>query len=648
MTAAASQVSRVAQVILDSPLPQLDHPFDYLVPDRLREEAAIGQKVTVPLRAGARRSDAWIVGFSDTSDFAGNLAEIESIISPVAQLTPELYALARTVADRQAGSVVDVIRLAIPPRYVRAEKEYFATRETTLTSGTSTNAPAGTRTSLLIRSGVISVADQVWAPAWTAAFASKVSEVIAAGNSAILTVPDFRDVNILESALIAAGLSDRIVRTDASLAAATRWTNYLRILHEDSVVVIGNRSSVYAPVRNLGLIALWDATDESMTEPLAPYAHPRDVALIRQAETACDLIIAAHITSVESARLEKLGYLEQQLVESEIPKIIATDRHSQKDDDERSARIPPAAIVAARAAITAGPVLIQVAKPGYASTLRCASCRERALCAHCHGPLALKTKNGIPTCRWCARLVPAWSCTKCHSHTLAAGSPGSEKTAEELARAFPGVRVVFSDSEKRLTQLNGEPALVIATSGTEPIVEGGYRAVLILDGESARTREDLDTDISALRTWMNAVALAAPGAPVYIAGTGEVLGAVVESGDFGSFARQTLNEREALGLPPATRVAIVTGSREAIAGVEKALDEIPHRSILGPVPISDEGYRLIIAFDYKDGATVATSLRALVLKTALTNRKPAGASNARARVLRLNVRIDDFALRGIG
>lgn len=655
MVPVPEQAALVAHVILDSPLPQLDHPFDYAVPQRLREDIAVGQKIVVPLRSGNRRTEAWVIGLSSTSSFAGNLADIESIVSEVVALTPELYELARTVADRQAGSAVDVLRLAIPPRYVRVEKDYLAKHDAGETSEHESPSPirdqesrSGFRRSVRIRGSVAEIRPGVILPAWVISLAQAARDEFSAGRSTIFTLPDFRDVELLCTALEALELGEVAVRTDASLPGAQRWTNYLRILHEAPLIVIGNRSSVYAPVKNLGLIALWDATDESFTEPLAPYAHPRDVALIRQASSGCSLLFASHIESVETSRLEKLGYLEHQIVGVHDVQITASDLHSQVEEGQRSSRIPPAALVAARKAITNGPVLVQVARPGYAGTTRCSSCRERALCTSCHGPLALKTKSAAPSCRWCGRLAPDWACGNCHSTTLLAGQPGTEKTAEDLAKAFPGVLVHFSDGTKNLETLPASPALVIATAGTEPLVTGGYRAVIVVDGESARSREDLDTDTTALRSWMNAVSLAAPEAPVFIAGSGPVLGRVVESDSFEEFASNALREREALSLPPATRVAVVTGSRQAIANVEKELVELPHRGVMGPVPAPEDASRLIITFDYKDGAVVAKKLRALVLQTAITNRKPAGVAGAKARVLRLNVRIDDFAMRGIG
>jgi primosomal protein N' (replication factor Y) len=660
MSSSGDRNAQVAQVILDSPLPQLDHAFDYAVPERLRADIRVGQKVSVPLRSGNRRSDAWVIALAESSAFTGNLADIDSIISPVAVLTPELYELARTVADRQAGSAVDVLRLAIPSRYVRVEKEFFSTGGEA-SSSSATPVPSlpecfkpleslepGAKASWLVQGSIVQLTSSVWVPEWVKQFVALAWQQQALGRSSILAVPDFRDVTLLEQALETAGLASFFVRTDAALPGAQRWKNYLRILTEECLIVIGNRSSVYAPVKNLGVIALWDSGDESFTEPLAPYAHPRDVALIRQSSTGCTLVFAAHVPSIDTIRLESLDYLTKETRGSDPIKIVATDLHTQADENQRTSRIPPSALVSARAAIALGPVLIQVARPGFAGTLKCSSCRTKAVCTACQGPLRLKTKGAIPSCRWCGRLEPAWSCFSCHSSALIPAQAGSEKTAEDLARAFPGVVVHFSDGEKKTSQVPSSPSLVIATAGTEPVAQNGYAAVLILDGEAARSREDLETDSTALRIWMNAASLARPQAPVFVAGSGTVLGEVLEGHSLRQFAERTLKERESLGLPPATRVAVITGSRGAIEQVEQELPNIPHRSILGPVPLGEDLYRIIVAFDYKDGAAVAKSLRAMILKTAVTNRKPSGAGNSRARVLRLNVRIDDFALRGIG
>ncbi|MFS2031571.1 primosomal protein N', partial [Curtobacterium sp. CT11-45] len=119
-------MTTVARVVLDSPLPQLDRLFDYRVPDGLEDDCVPGVRVKVPLRTGARMSDAYVVEIVTEGEYPGELSAIETVVSPVPVLAPEIWSLARAVADRAAGVASDVLRLAVPTRQVRAEKAWLA------------------------------------------------------------------------------------------------------------------------------------------------------------------------------------------------------------------------------------------------------------------------------------------------------------------------------------------------------------------------------------------------------------------------------------------------------------------------------------------------------------------------------------------
>jgi primosomal protein N' (replication factor Y) len=76
---------------------------------------------------------------------------------------------------------------------------------------------------------------------------------------------------------------------------------------------------------------------------------------------------------------------------------------------------------------------------------------------------------------------------------------GATRTAEDLGRAFPGVRIVIADGERTVREVGAEPAIVIATRGAEPIAAGGYRAVLLLDGDRMVARASLRVGEDVLR-----------------------------------------------------------------------------------------------------------------------------------------------------
>jgi len=109
----------VARVAVDIPLAHLDRPFDYLVPERLADQAVPGCRVRV--RFAGQLTDGYLLERAAASQHPGQLARLERVVSPEPVLSPELAALAREVADRYAGTMADVLRLAIPPRHARTE-----------------------------------------------------------------------------------------------------------------------------------------------------------------------------------------------------------------------------------------------------------------------------------------------------------------------------------------------------------------------------------------------------------------------------------------------------------------------------------------------------------------------------------------------
>ena len=111
----------VARVAVDISLAHLDRPFDYLVPASMDEAAVPGCRVRV--RFAGQLVDGYLLERAQTSEHEGKLARLERVTSPEPVLTPEIFDLARAVADRYAGTLADVLRLAIPPRHATAERD---------------------------------------------------------------------------------------------------------------------------------------------------------------------------------------------------------------------------------------------------------------------------------------------------------------------------------------------------------------------------------------------------------------------------------------------------------------------------------------------------------------------------------------------
>jgi primosomal protein N' (replication factor Y) (superfamily II helicase) len=642
----------IARVVVDSPLPQLDRLFDYLIPPELAGSAVPGVRVKVPLRSAGRVAEGYVVEVAESGGYSGVLSELDSVVSPVRVLAPEVWALARRAADRAAGSASDILRLAVPTRQVRVEKAHLADEGTErLPVVTAEPVPwygqrvvesalaINERLAIDAVPGVREVGAGVWIGAWAVTMASAAASVLAEGRSAILAVPDYRDQEQLEVALRAVLPAECVVRLDAKQSNPDRYRGFLRCLSDRPLAIVGNRSVVYAPAAKLGLIAIWDDGDPLHSEPLAPYVHTRDAALLRQELQGCALAFFGNTRSTEVERLVELGWLRSvSPVPLVLPKVIPTAQQATTDRLAAQARIPSAAWKVAREALQHGPVLVQVARPGYAPRLACGDCGQTARCQRCEGPLLQKSARSVPACAWCGALAVNWVCANCAGEKLRLVGNGATRTAEDLGRAFPGVRVIIADGERQVLTVGAEPALVIATRGAEPVAAGGYRAVLLLDGERMVARESLRVGEDCLRWWSNAVALAAGGAPTVLVGVGGALASALVTWRHADYARAELADRRRLRFPPAVRVATITGTVETVTAAVAAAGVEPD-DVLGPVDVVPPAVRTILRFDFNRGPDVAAALRAELIRAATARRRGPAARGPGAPTLR--VRLDD-------
>ncbi|WP_423924140.1 primosomal protein N' [Frigoribacterium sp. 2-23] len=654
----------VVRVLVESPLPQLDRLFDYAVPAALRPRVAPGIRVKVPLRSAGRIADAFVVEVVPSSQHGGELSEIDDVVSEVSVLAPEVWSLARALADRAGGSASDVLRLAIPPRQARVEKAYLAAsdaatapeapEEAQSDAGVVAHPVTGYRTGDLAalvaerrRAAVdaiphlVELDDGAWVGHWAVTAAQLASVALAQGDDAIVAVPDYRDEEHVLRALAAAVPPERIVRLDSRQSNPDRYRALLRARSDEPLVLVGNRSVLLAPSARLGLIVVFDDGDSLFSEPLAPYVHARDTALLRQSQQGCALVFLGHARSTDVQRLVEIAFLADIRPDPRYqPLVIPTSQQTAADGFAAQARIPSTAYTEARAAVEHGPVLIQVAHPGYSPRLACTDCGDTARCLVCNGPLAQRRHGAVPACSWCGALAVGWRCATCEGTTMRPVGAGASRTADELGKAFPGVRVIVSDGSRQITHVDNEPAIVVATRGAEPVAPGGYRAVLLLDGERMLARESLRVAEDCLRWWANATALAARRAPVVLVGVGGAIASAMATWQLARFASAELADRRHLRFPPAVRVATVTGTVDTVSA---ALDDLPadvRAETLGPVDVPEAGVRAIVRFDYARGHDVADALRSRVIRAATDRRKALGGKRGRV-VPTLRVRFDD-------
>ncbi|TYB67831.1 primosomal protein N' [Nonomuraea sp. PA05] len=749
----------VARVVVDSPLPHLDRPFDYLIPEPLHAVAEPGVRVRV--RFAGKLVDGFLLERVGESEHEGKLTPLERVVSPERVLTPEIAGLARAVADRYAGTLTDVLRLAIPPRHAKAEAEgrptppasppstapaltpapptspapapptpaapmpaptpaapmpaptpaaptpapappapSASTSPTAPVPGAPTTArPAASGAAARSAAGASAVppsavppsaaadgaASQpasawdayatgpsfldalrngrtpraVWsalpgARGWAGAIAEAVRATLDGGRGAVVVVPDGKDVALADAEFTRLLGPGRHVALTADLGPAERYRRWLKVLRGQVKAVVGTRAAMFAPVAELGLVAIWDDGDDLHAERLAPYPHAREVLGLRAHRTGAGLLIGGYARTAEATQLVASGWARpivaaRTTIRSLAPRVhpAGEDAELAKDQAARQARLPSIAWRALRVGLDSGPVLVQVPRRGYLPALACQHCRMPARCVLpptrtalgeppqtavppggqgpsqtvvplgeqggplCHGPLALRGGHAAPYCRWCGRVDAAWRCPSCGSPRLRAVVTGARRTAEELGRAFPSVPVRTSGRDGVLASVPAARALVVATPGAEPVAEGGYAAAVLLDGWALLGRADLRAAEETVRRWMNAAALLRPAAELVVLGDAALPSVqALLRWDPITHAERELGDRAELGFPPAVRMATLTG---AAGAVRQMLEEVrlpPDAQVLGPVPVDESGQeRVMIRVRRAGGAALAAALK---------------------------------------
>ncbi|WP_035840771.1 primosomal protein N' [Kitasatospora azatica] len=629
----------VARVVVDKGLLHLDQYYDYAVPVAMAESAQPGVRVRVRFgarmtsagrREGGELHDGFVVARLASSDYPGVLAPLAQVLSPERVLTPALLKLSRTIADRYAGTLADVLQLAVPPRHAKAEAEPSPAPlppPVAPAPGSWQRYPQGPEFLAALTAGHAPRA--VWTalpgPDWPQEIALAVASTLAGGRGALVVLPDGRAVARVEQALTQLlGGPERHAVLTADLGPKERYRNWLAVSRGSVRAVIGTRATVFAPVHDLGLLVVWSDGDSSHSDPRAPHPHVREVALLRAAEEGAAVLLGGLAMTVEGAQLLRTGWArplaaERPVVRETAPRVrTVEDADQARDAAAQAARLPSVAWQAAREGLREGPVLVQVPRRGYVPRLACERCREPARCAHCAGPLEAVGAAEALRCSWCGVPEGEWHCVECGGFRLRAQVVGARRTAEELGKAFPGIPVRTSGRDSVLPGVPAEPALVISTPGAEPVAEGGYAAALLLDGWALLNRPDLRAGEEALRLWLAAAALVRPatrgGVVVVVAEpTARPVQALVRW-DPAGHADLELAERAQLGFPPVSRMAAVTGSPAAVAdllGVTRLPDGA---DILGPVPLpplrGQEQERALLRVRPGQGGALAAALKA--------------------------------------
>ena len=572
----------VARLWVDTGLSHLEPTYDYLVPQDLDLDVSVGVKVLVDF--SGRKVDAFVIERVNSSN-VGNLKFIQKVTSPVPLLTDEIISLVRAVARRWGAQPSDVLSAAIPPRVVSVEKNLVAKGEESRIVKAKSHSPS--HSYYLFTPGED--------PFHT--IASWVKSRASLGG-VLVVLPELREVHALMNELKVLNVEFSVL--DASLPRTTRYGNFLKVATGASQVVIGTRSAIFAPIANLQTIVIFREGSESHYERRTPGWNVRDVAIIRSQLAAIDLTFAGFAPSSE---LSLLIESETIALKGKRVKIDATSYPQSQGE-----LLPDRIFSPIRNALTHGSVLFLVPRKGYSQAISCTSCRNIGLC-ECGGRIYFGGPDKGFICSLCNLTNAVWSCKWCKKSSPSLLGRGNLRYAQEIGRAFPGFPVITSDATHIVYEIENQHSIVLSTAGMAPVVEGGYHAVVILDGDNLFSQLDLRAQERAREAIMQSASLLSPnGKALVVIDNAHPIVAALSRWNLSPLLSRELREREQTQLPPLVHAIVIEIAHSDapifLSGITSSIKEgrVPSSTrILGPTKIDEEYSRVILTVSRDHG-----------------------------------------------
>ena len=287
----------------------------------------------------------------------------------------------------------------------------------------------------------------------TEVYLNSIEAVLAAGRSALLLVPEIALTPAMAGQFFSR-FGDRVAILHSAFTDVERSEQWRRIRRGAASVVVGTRSGVFAPVRNLGLIVVDEEHDGSYKQEETPRYNGRDVAIVRaQAAGAC-VVLGSATPSLESrynAERGKYTLLELpgRIEARPLPSVELVDMRQEFLETRKQATFSRKLVDAVSQRLENGEqTIILLNRRGFSSFVACRACGERVQCINCSLTLTYHKRDRRLLCHYCgyAEKVPS-VCPKCASEHIYFLGVGSEKVEEELHHAFPTARIARLDRD---------------------------------------------------------------------------------------------------------------------------------------------------------------------------------------------------------
>lgn len=613
----------VATVAVDVPL---DRYYSYAIPDELVGALEPGMLVKVPLGKGNREYRGFCLDVSERV-YTTSLKPIIELVDERVFLTDKMLELGKWLAEYYvcppglvfAAMVPSAVtkKLSRPSRvkpYIKelpqVEPQFDLNDDQNRAMVTINEALEAKRFRILLMHGVT-------ASGKTELYVRAIRHTISAGKSAIFLVPE-----IALTTQMIYRLAERFEKVGvfhSALTEAQRRSTWQAVRDGQVKVLVGTRSAVFAPMRDLGLIVIDEEQEPSFKNMQSPRYNTRDLALKRAQLEGVPVILGSATPALESFYNARHNphwqniSLPKRVADLPMPDVVLVDMRQEifeRKGVHLLSRVMESQI--ARTLERKLQTILLLNRRGYASYVFCPSCKFTLVCPNCRINMVYHKKSDRAMCHRCsAKIVVPDRCDRC-GHKFNKFGLGTQRVEEELERKFPDSRIARMDTDVMTRPADYEAEFAKFAAGKTDILLGTQMIAKGLDFPNVALVGVVCADLAlslpdfraSERTFQLLAQVAgragrADHAGVVVVQSYNVSDSSIQSAlnhDYERFARGELQIRQKLALPPfarITRIIIqdlkVTRARQIATDLVKGHQDLAKKayrdvSVFGPNP----------------------------------------------------------------
>ena len=333
----------------------------------------------------------------------------------------------------------------------------------------------------------------------TSVYLRLIDTVLSAGKDIIVMVPEIA-LTPQTLDLFCQRYGDTVAVFHSGLSAGERLDEWKRVREGLAKIVVGTRSAVFAPVKDLGLVIMDEEQEHTYQSDMSPRYHARDVARFRCAKAKALLVLASATPSLSTyaaAQNGRYGFytLPNRYGDAVLPEVLMVDLCKERAAGNRSSVSRTLLAELQRTLDEGHQAILLMNRRGYNTYVACESCGNVITCPNCSISLTYHNANRRLMCHYCGYSVPfSKVCPDCGQEAVRYSGSGTQKVEEELAELLPGARILRMDADTTMQKYAYDRNLNAFRDGEYDIMVGTQMVAKGLDFENVTLVGVLNAD----------------------------------------------------------------------------------------------------------------------------------------------------------